>query len=308
MKITAPGGNTEASLKILRKIIRENKKILLLKLLNRLGLLNKIGLRKLKIKFKNRKIVIPTSIRIEIGEFLNQEKWMEPFFRRIYERREGIFIDVGINLGQTLIMFRSFNARSSYVGFEPNPYCFSYVNELITTNEFKNCTIFPVGLADQTGIAPLFAQSHVDSSATILRDFREEISSYKYQFKVPVFIGDEIIPSITEEPISVIKIDVEGAELEVLKGLKNVIWKYKPVICCEILPIYSSENTTGRFRLQRQKNIEHFIEELDYRIYRILSEDKYQLKKSIEVHSDLQLTNYVFVHKDNTNFLEGHDD
>jgi len=97
------------------------------------------------------------------------------------------------------------------------------------------------------------------------------------------------------EKISIVKIDVEGSELEVIRGMKGIIAKHKPFIFCEILPVYNKGNI---FRLNRQKEIKHIIKKLKYRIFRILKDGKLVPIEQIGIHSNLALCNYLFIPSD----------
>jgi len=97
--------------------------------------------------------------------------------------------------------------------------------------------------------------------------------------------------------ISIIKMDVEGSELEVFKGLKKVLSEERPFILCEILPV-SSKNDT--FRKPRQEEIEKIIKILNYKICRIEKEKNGKLKGLVNlnqfgIHSNLSLSDYLFV-------------
>ena len=92
----------------------------------------------------------------------------------------------------------------------------------------------------------------------------------------------------------IIKIDVEGAELEVLKGLKDQIDADRPFVMIEILPVYNRKNQQ---RLERQNEIQKLLSQWDYSIFRVIkSDDKFiDLIEidSFEVHSDLNLCEYI---------------
>ena len=45
------------------------------------------------------------------------------------------FIDVGVNVGQTLLKLKSISSEINYLGFEPNPNCVNYLKNLITNYE-----------------------------------------------------------------------------------------------------------------------------------------------------------------------------
>ena len=95
----------------------------------------------------------------------------------------GTFMDVGVNVGQTLIQLRTLDAKRPYVGFEPNPACVFYVNELIRLNTFLSCTVFPVGLHTSDCVMPLarFSESVTDSCASVVDGFRPDQEVYSEQ-------------------------------------------------------------------------------------------------------------------------------
>jgi FkbM family methyltransferase len=150
--------------------------------------------------------------------------------------REGVFIDVGVNLGQTLLKVKAICETQAYVGFEPNPACNAYVYELIQLNHLTSCVLMPVGLDEQTKIVTLFIDNPTSAIASTIDGFRPN-SFYNATQHVAVFNGDEIMSQQDIEKVSVIKIDVEGGELEVLQGLRQSIIESNPVILMEILPV-----------------------------------------------------------------------
>jgi hypothetical protein len=67
-----------------------------------------------------------------------------------------------------------------------------------------------------------------------------------------------------DEKIIFVKIDVEGAEYEVLKGMQKALSQHRPVIACEILDSYSEEVLA--FTQERASAVCHFMKSLDYLI------------------------------------------
>ena len=98
------------------------------------------------------------------------EPWMVELLDCILPEQQGVFLDVGVNVGQTLVKVKAIDANRKYVGFEPNPVCNFYVQELIKKNDFKNCTIFPVGLFTENCVLSLdlFLNDPTDSSASLI--------------------------------------------------------------------------------------------------------------------------------------------
>ena len=62
------------------------------------------------------------------------EPWMNSVLKDVFKVCEGTFLDIGVNLGQTLLHVKTLEPARKYIGFEPNPTCCFYANSLI---EFK---------------------------------------------------------------------------------------------------------------------------------------------------------------------------
>jgi FkbM family methyltransferase len=182
-----------------------------------------------------------------------------------------------------------------YIGFEPNPTCIHYLAELVSKNDLQKVIVYPVGLNEITSVVKLnfFSQSQSDSSASIIPNFRAR-ESITQHILVPVF---NLLDLKTEfDPISIIKIDVEGAELEVILSLLTKIKEDRPLILIEILPCYESTNI---FRISRQNQIESIFKSNSYLLFRIIKEDnKFQFLEQIDqigVHGDVDKSDYILV-------------
>lgn len=55
----------------------------------------------------------------------------------LFKLRSGTFLDIGVNLGLTLIKVKSVNADRNYIGFKPNPACVFYIEELKRINKLS---------------------------------------------------------------------------------------------------------------------------------------------------------------------------
>ena len=105
-------------------------------------------------------------------------------------------------------------------------------------------------------------------------------------------------------PDSIVKIDVEGSELDVLMGLQDWIKSCQPLILIEILPVYAEENSE---RLKRQNKIEDLMRMLNYKISRIKKAVPVQLEAvdSIGIHSIIEDCDYVFYPESSTERVVG---
>lgn len=212
----------------------------------------------------------------------------------MFRHRSGAFVDVGVNVGQTLLKVKTLRPPICYVGFEPNPVCVHYTQRLIELNGFKKCTLFPVGLSNRTALTPFFMRNEHDVAASVVEGFRP-LSESPQKMYVAVFDGDSVLEQFKVGQVGVMKIDVEGGELEVIEGLGKTIRRDRPVIFCEILPLFSESHRKRRFRQARQEQLIARLREMDYVMYRLLEDTTALRLTNIEAHSDVRLTNYLFV-------------
>jgi FkbM family methyltransferase len=264
-----------------------------IRVLNKLRLLPLFMLRT-SIKVNGKKITLPLWGSFGLPNLKMSDAWMTPVLVKLKPLYRGYFVDVGVNLGQTLIRAYSVFGDTRYTGFEPNPACVHYVQELIRLNNFRNCDLLPMGISDKAEVLKLnfFFADETDQLASIVEKFRPDqpIDHFIY---VPVFDFPSIKHIIQPGQHPILKIDVEGAESEVLKGCYEWIATTQPIILIEILPAYSAENI---FRVQRQQQIEEMLRKLNYRMARIQKGDQPRLQEldMIGISKNIEESDYIF--------------
>ncbi|MFZ1801139.1 MAG: FkbM family methyltransferase [Chitinophagaceae bacterium] len=245
----------------------------------------------------HKKFVIPVINEIGYYHFLSQEEWFLKILEKIIPCTQGAFVDAGMNIGQTMLKLNAVNSSVQYVGFEPNAACNYYCKKLIEKNNFINYTIYPVGLFDKNEILTLSLDMDIASGASVLPEFRKLKSRYKFHQQVPVFTGDDILFD-KKIQIGIIKADVEGAELEVISGMKKIIERDMPVIILEILPYYDSESENGKYRKGRMDTLLTFLKMMDYTFFRIHEQTAdVEAFEELATHSDMSQTNFLFLPK-----------
>lgn len=221
------------------------------------------------------------------------EPWIDQLIHRVIQARPGSFIDVGANLGQTLLKLKAGAPHASYFGFEPSPRCYCYLADLIAINKLSDCKIYPFALGAAPAVVELFQNGEADQAASVVEGFRPETHYSSRQFAT-VFPGDDVLGAAGPADISIVKIDVEGAERDVLVGLTRTLDRHRPSIICEVLPVYDETTDNGRFRLARQREIEAFLRERRYSIHRVGPDGALTQLEEFGVHSDLSTCNYLF--------------
>jgi len=258
--------------------------ILLIRVLKKLGLLRFFNL---KVRVEDG-IVVPLLGSTGIELLQKSELWHAKLLRQFLPRfRNAVFIDVGVNVGQTLVKVVALNRSQAYIGFEPNPACVHFVNALVKENRLTTFQIIPAALAIQSGITELYFYSDftTDSSASTVSNFRENQTTKRW---VPVVDGRSF--QFTDR-VGMIKIDVEGSEHTVLMALKSVVLRDRPLISCEVLPAYSRENTR---RIENQNRIENFLNEVNYGMIRVHLNGHFEHIEAFGVYDSLDMSNYLF--------------
>ncbi|MCP5381960.1 MAG: FkbM family methyltransferase [Kordiimonadaceae bacterium] len=168
------------------------------------------------------------------------EPYMLKIIRKQIENNDGTFLDIGVNVGQTLLKVLEINRDQRYLGIEPLIGCCFHVQEFLRLNNLHNASIIPIALSDKNGTMKLFFRHQFDDMASFDdsnegRRAKGVDTMFTY---VQTRIGDELIKELNIDQISTIKIDVEGAEIRVLRGLKDTLKAMKPTIIFEVLPNY----------------------------------------------------------------------
>jgi FkbM family methyltransferase len=244
-------------------------------------------------RLTGRGIRVPLVAGVGFDNLQPTEHWMDAVLPVLLQHRSGAFVDVGVNVGQTLIKLRQADAAVPYIGFEPNPVCYTYTQKLIAENHFEHCTLVPVGLSNTATVVSFHMRGDADVGASTVDGFRKLDDDQHRIRLVPVFTGDEMIERLGTPPVSVLKVDVEGAELEVLQGFRSTLAS-RPLVLCEILPLFSVDGPKGRFRKPRQEALLAFMRQAGYSLYRVLPDATAVPLHDIEVHRDPELTNYLF--------------
>ncbi|MFK8013651.1 MAG: FkbM family methyltransferase [Marinicellaceae bacterium] len=267
----------------------------ILKILNKLNLLKYINVNT-KINVENQSIVIPVIGSTGYNNLNISESWMLKILELLNLSSDKLIVDVGVNIGQTLIKIKTTYPKMEYIGFDPNPFCVFYLKKLISANNWENTNIIPSGVANYSGIEFLdyYSDDITDSSASIITDYRKKSTVYKRDI-VTLLEIERIDKLFKDKVISAIKIDVEGAELGVIESFVNKISEDRPFLLVEILPVYNKNNIS---RINSQIKIEKILKNLNYQIYPIHKGSTNQFKKlenimSIGIHENLNWCDYI---------------
>lgn len=130
------------------------------------------------------------------------------------------FIDIGGNKGDfSLLAAKITGSKGQVLTFEPEPENCHWFNESIQLNQYSNIRLFDIALSDSNGKAQLFLGEKSGWHSLVSSQGKTDNSTIEVEKRTL----DSILNESNIQKVDVIKIDVEGAEMEVLLGAEDTL-------------------------------------------------------------------------------------
>lgn len=139
-------------------------------------------------------------------------------------------VDVGTNIGETLLNFARLNPKGKNIGFEPVPATYQKAKHNVELNSFDNIGLVNMGLSDVEETLAFNETNAFHSGGIFLS--REQKAGNGSTVRVTRL--DDFVSENEIEDVSLIKIDVEGFEMNVLKGAQETLSRFKPTLFVEV--------------------------------------------------------------------------
>jgi FkbM family methyltransferase len=144
----------------------------------------------------------------------------------------GVLYDVGANVGFfSLLGARLVGPGGAVYAFEPAPDNAAAVERNARLNSLPNISVIPKAVSSGAGRSRLFVVD--DQSWSRL----EEVGAHPFTERVidiELVSIDDAVRSGEIRPPTVVKIDVEGAEIAVLEGMRQTLREHRPAVICEL--------------------------------------------------------------------------
>lgn len=191
-----------------------------------------------------------TTRRVQVqGSFDASLEWI---IRR-YAKPGTTAVDVGANLGYlSLVMSDRVGGQGCVYAIEPNPALHGYLTRLLQLNAIDNVELAPVACSQSTGSLRLAVDRADHTQFCIADDGGCQVDA------LPL----DAILAANSLPVSLLKIDVEGHEPEVLAGARATLLRHRPTVVFE----------TGLHTPAQIDAIRRILEDADYGVVGVIHE------------------------------------
>jgi FkbM family methyltransferase len=129
-----------------------------------------------------------------------------------------VAIDAGAHIGfYTLLLQEAVGPRGRVLAFEPDDRNFRLLKCNLNLNKATNVQAFRCALGERKGTVKM------GPNPVNFGDARASVCNDDTPSAVPMVCIDDVLADQMSEPVSVVKVDVQGCELHVVKGMNHVI-------------------------------------------------------------------------------------
>lgn len=142
--------------------------------------------------------------------FMHDEIFTKEIYKFETNTRYPMIIDVGSNIGLSILFFKSIYPSSRVIGFEPDPTVFEKLATNIASRKLRDVEVKNIALWNERTELTFFSEG---SDAGRIGNITEQGNS--------ISVKTELLSDYLIEDIDLLKIDVEGAELNIVYEAKN---------------------------------------------------------------------------------------
>lgn len=162
---------------------------------------------------------------------LSKDQRVVNVFRTVLRNGDNV-LDVGANIGRmSVLASRLIGNTGSVFAFEPSPKVITSLYRNLAINRCPNVTVFNLAIANGEGNITFHMPIGTNSAWGSIRDIGEDAS---ISIEVPLRSLDNL--DSLPDKVKLLKIDVEGADLSVIRGASALIRTRRPVVILEFSP------------------------------------------------------------------------
>jgi len=171
-------------------------------------------------------------------------------------KEDTVLLDIGANIGTVALRAAAISGSGKVYAFEPDTDNYTSLQYNIGLNHFKNVIPVKKALGAVMQQSRLFKVNRFNTGMNRILSASDSFSDFE---TIEVSTLDEEAIRLKLNRIDLIKIDVEGYELNVLKGARAVLEKFHPLIIVEVIEVNLKNNG------QTSAQVIEFLKEFGYR-------------------------------------------
>ena len=182
-----------------------------------------------------------------------------------------VFVDLGAHTGYyTLLAAHIVGADGHVFAFEPSPARYRELLANLSRSTATNVSAFDVGAGSGDGTATLYEAPRPNTSASTLSAgaLARPAVATRDEFRpvtVKVVAAESLLPPDVLERVRMVKVDVEGYEIEAIQGMELVLAARAPLaVLVEISPAWSGEASVWVERLCARHGLEPWLVSNEY--------------------------------------------
>jgi FkbM family methyltransferase len=147
-----------------------------------------------------------------------------------------VFLDVGAHIGYFSMKAAPRVGKTGHVvAFEPNPETLVSLRANVTANHAENVIVEPIACTELEQTLTLYAGPPSNTGMSSLASDNVPVEGTPKLYTVPCRPIDDVVRELKLTRVDAIKIDVEGAEVGVLRGALNTLRRFHPKVVVEIV-------------------------------------------------------------------------
>ena len=195
-----------------------------------------------------------------------------------------VILDVGAHNGEWLFVLKAISPHAVVHAFEPFPALAAFLRTLVERNRWTGVHVTETLVGAEPGNGELhFADGATDCASTVV-DFQ---ATYSACLRVSRLTLDDYVEAHGLDEVSLVKIDVEGGEREVLQGAARTLARLRPPIVLELL------FTTNPAHLQRQRETIGQLARLGYTFSQIQPDGRLVRQDEVAPDPTYRALNYL---------------
>lgn len=162
-----------------------------------------------------------------------KEIYDEVFVQKIYDfdtnKKKPIIIDAGSNIGIAMLFFKNKYPVSKIICFEPDPNAFLILKNNISVNGLKDVIAINAALSNNNGVIPFYGEVSgikADNRGNSIKN----VWGCQRNTSAKVLVNSQRLSDYIQEEIDFLKIDIEGAEQQVLEELGDKLHFIKEMV------------------------------------------------------------------------------